>query len=267
MRRVEKIIANAIVEDPQALLGMTIAQFAKKIGVADSSIVRFCQSIGFEGYIQMKIKLAMELKEPEELIFEDLKKKDDVKTIINKVFAGNMHTLEETLKGLDIIEINKAVDILCKAKKIFFSGIGSSAPIARDAYYRFMRIGLPAYCETDIHVATVAANTLDRECAVVGISHTGRTKSTLRILETAKKRGAAIITVTSNMGSPITEIADINLTVFSSESKYLKEAISARVGHIVLLDSIFACVAMRFHSRSVKYTEELISLLDELREN
>ena len=267
MRRVEKIIAKAILDNPQDILEMTIAQFAKSIEVADSSIVRFCRDFGFDGYIQLKIKLAMELKGPEEIIFEDLKKNDDEKTILSKVFAANIHTLEETLKGLEINDIIKVIDILCKAKKILFFGIGSSAPIARDAYYRFMRIGFPAISETDHHIASIMANMFDKDCAVIGISHSGRTRSTIMVLEAAKASGASAIAITSNMGSPITKIADISLLVLSEESKYMKEAITARLGHLAILDSILACIAMRSPARSIKKTEEFIIQLNKLREN
>jgi DNA-binding MurR/RpiR family transcriptional regulator len=267
MKRVERIIANAIIEQPQAVLDKTVAQFAKSIGVADSSIVRFCKTLGLDGYIQMKIKLAMELKEPEEMIFEDLKKNDDVKTIFTKIFTANIHTFEETLKGLDMVQIKRAVTMLCKTKKIVFYGVGSSAPLAMDAYYRFMRIGLPAYYETDPHISLVSANLLDKNCTAVGISHTGRTRSTLLTLEAAKKRGASIIVITSSLGSPIIKMADISLTAFSSESKYMKEAISARLGHIAILDALLVCVAMRFHDQSIVKMEELIDLLSEFRKD
>jgi DNA-binding MurR/RpiR family transcriptional regulator len=215
----------------------------------------------------MKIKLAMELSEPEALILEDLKINDNTKTIFSKVFAANIRTLEETFKGIDFHTVNKAVKILCSAKKIYFFGIGSSAPVARDAYYRFMRIGLPAYVETDPHIGLVAASMMDKKSAAVGISHSGRTQATIRELETAKSRGAAVIAITSSLGSPITEIADISLTVLSGESKDIKEAVSARIGHIVILDCLFTCAAMRFHDQSIEKTESLITLLDELRIN
>jgi DNA-binding MurR/RpiR family transcriptional regulator len=267
MHRVEKIIARTILQKPQEVLGMTVARLAQKTGVADSSIIRFCRTLGFDSYIQMKLKLAAELSEPEELIFEDLKTDDDARTIFSKIFAANIRTLEETFKAIDFRGVNKAVKILCSAKKICFFGIGSSAPVAQDAYYRFMRIGLPAYAETDPHIGLVAASMMDKKSAAVGISHSGRTQATIRELEMAKSRGAAVIGITSSLGSPITEIADIILTDLSNESKNMKEAISARIGHIAILDCLFTCTAMRFHDQSVEKTESLIALLDELRIN
>jgi DNA-binding MurR/RpiR family transcriptional regulator len=161
--------------------------------------------------------------------------------------------------------IHRAVDALCKAKKIFFFGVGSSAPVAQDAYYRFMRIGLPAYSGTDPHISLVSASMLDSNSVAVGISHTGRTKSTIRALETAREKGAAVIVITSSIGSPITGIADINLVVLSNESKYMHEAVSARIGHLVILDCLFVCTAMRFHDKSIARTEAYMALLDEFR--
>jgi DNA-binding MurR/RpiR family transcriptional regulator len=265
MHRVERTIANLILEQPQEVLHMTVSQLAGTAGVADSSIIRFCKTFGFDGYIQMKLKLAMEIADPEALIFEDLKKDDDIKTICSKVFAANVYSLEETLKRLDMDLIHRAVDAFCNAKKILFFGVGSSAPIAQDAYYRFMRIGLPAYSGTDPHISLVSASMLNSNSAVVGISHTGRTKSTIRVLETAREKGATVIVITSSIGSPITEIADINLVVLSNESKYMHEAVSSRIGHLVILDCLFVCTAMRFHDKSIARTEAYMALLDEFR--
>lgn len=50
---------------------------------------------------------------------------------------------------LDRDELAKAADALLEAERIEFYGVGTSAPIATDAYYRFMRIGLPVYAATD----------------------------------------------------------------------------------------------------------------------
>jgi DNA-binding MurR/RpiR family transcriptional regulator len=265
MHRVERAIAKILLEQPREALQMTVSQLAKAAGVADSSIVRFCKILGFESYIQMKLKLAAEIADPVDLIFEDLKKNDSINVICSKVFAANVYSLEETVKSLDMDLVDRAVNSLCKAKRIFFFGVGSSAPLAQDAYYRFMRIGLPAYSGTDPHISLISASMLDNNSVAVGISHTGRTKSTIRTLETAKEKGAVIIVITSSIGSPITEIADINLVVLSRESEYIHEAVSARIGHLAILDCLFACTAMRFHDKSIARTESYMTLLDEFR--
>jgi DNA-binding MurR/RpiR family transcriptional regulator len=267
MHRVERAIAKVILEQPRETLSMTVSQLAKAAGVADSSIVRFCKTFGFEGYIQMKLRLAVEISDPGDLIFEDLKKNDNIQTICSKIFAANVYSLEETVKSLDMGLMDRAVNALCKAKRIFFFGVGSSASVAQDAYYRFMRIGLPAYAGTDPHISLISASMLDNNSVAVGISHTGRTKSTIRTLETAREKGAMVIVITSSMGSPITGTADISLVVLSKESEYMHEAVSARIGHLAILDCLFAGTAMRFRDKSIARTEAFMTLLNEFRQN
>jgi DNA-binding MurR/RpiR family transcriptional regulator len=53
MFEVEKKIANFILEQ-ELVIHMTEAQVADNTGVAESSIVRFCQRIGFSGFTPEK---------------------------------------------------------------------------------------------------------------------------------------------------------------------------------------------------------------------
>ncbi len=52
------------------------------------------------------------------------------------------------------------IEALAEARRIEAYGIASSAPIAVDAYYRFLRIGLPVAVVTNSHVEAVSASLL-----------------------------------------------------------------------------------------------------------
>jgi DNA-binding MurR/RpiR family transcriptional regulator len=151
------------------------------------------------------------------------------------------------------------------ARHIEFYGVGSSAPIAMDAYYRFMRIGFKAYAATDPHVSRISASMLDSGCVAVGISHTGRTKDTVRDLEIAREKGAKIICITSYQDSPIARLADVKLITSTSETKFMKEAISSRIAQIVLLDSLYTCLALRKYESVIDNIENMNEILNEMR--
>ncbi len=261
----EKKIADFILEQPEAVVNMTVAKIAEKTGVAESSIVRFCQRLGFNGFTQLKINLARNLRKPEELILEDISRSDDIHTITSKVFTSSIQALIDSLKMLDMEELERAVGLLMEAKHIEFYGVGSSAPIALDAYYRFMRIGFKAYAATDPHVSRISASMLDSGCVAVGISHTGRTKDTVRDIEIAKSRGAKIICITSYQDSPIARLSDAKLITFTSETKLMKEAISSRIAQIALLDSLYTCMALKKYETVIENIENMNEILDELR--
>ncbi|MBO5347293.1 MAG: MurR/RpiR family transcriptional regulator, partial [Lachnospiraceae bacterium] len=57
----EQSVADYILQNSQDVIHMPIATFAENAGVVKSAIIRCCKSLGFEGYSDMKIALAMEL--------------------------------------------------------------------------------------------------------------------------------------------------------------------------------------------------------------
>ena len=265
MSESEKKITDFIMEMPEAVINMTTALLSTKVGVADSSIIRFCQKLGFNGFTEVKINLARNLKQPGELILENISRNDSDFAITSKVFASSIQALEDSLKVLDQKELQMAVEIILKAKKIEFYGVGTSASIAMDAYYRFMRIGLNAYAATDPHISRISASMLDSECVAVGISHTGRSKDTVRAIEIAKEKGAKIIIITSFPVSPMAKLADRLLLTTSSEARFMKEAVSARIAQIALLDSLYTCVAVKKYDTVVESIEHMTEILDEVR--
>jgi len=100
----EKKIADFILEQPELAVNMMVAQISRKVGVADSSIVRFCQKLGFNGFTELKINLARNLAQPSELIIENINMDDDYATILSKVFASSIKALEDSLKMLEASE-------------------------------------------------------------------------------------------------------------------------------------------------------------------
>jgi len=265
LSEVEKKIADFILNQHESVIYMTVAQISKKIEVADSSIIRFCQKLGFNGFTQLKINIAKNIKKYEEPIPSDIVEGDDPYTVTKKVFASSSQALKDTLEVLDKNELSRAIEAITTAKRIEFYGVGTSASIAEDAYYRFMRIGYPAYVATDPFISTVSASMLDNECVAVGISHSGRTIDIIETLKIAKSKGAKTICITSFIESPITKVADIKLITATSETRFRKEATASRIAQIALLDSLHACAVLRKYDTAVSKMQEVSEILNQMR--
>lgn len=265
LHKVEKKIAGFILSQPENVIHMSVSEIAKTIGVASSSVIRFCQIIGFQGLKQLKINLARNLHHENLPMEQAINADDSPYTITSKVFTSSIFALQDTLEILDKKSIDRAVATLVKAKKIEFYGIGSSAPIAMDAYYRFMRIGLPAYAATDPHIARISASKMNRKDVAIGISHTGRTCDTYQALKIAKKQNATTICITSFLDNPILDISDIKFVITSSETRLNKEAVSSRIAHIALLDSLCACIISNQGETSLTHTKKMEILLEQTR--
>ncbi|MFB9275883.1 MurR/RpiR family transcriptional regulator [Cohnella cellulosilytica] len=261
----EKKIADYILAQPEEVISMTVAQLASKLSVADSSIVRFCRLVGLNGFTDLKINLAKAVSQSHYPIPAEIQLDDDDYSIALKVFNSSILTLQNTIRILDKEELQRSVDLLVKAKKIEIYGVGTSASLAQDAYYRFMRIGLPAYAATDPHISRVSANLLDDQCVAIGISHTGRTKDTIETLQIAKKKGAKIIGITSFYNSPLLDVVDQKLVISSTETDVLKEAVSSRIAHIALIDSLCTALIIRRYDRTEPLLDSMTYILNQLR--
>ena len=265
LHNVEKKIADYILENPEKIVEMTIAQLALSIGVAESSIVRFCRLLDLKGFTQLKINLARNIMPDTNLIYRDVCKTDSPEEVVHKVFASSIRVLEDTGRFLDMEEFNKAVELLKNADRIEFYGVYTSSVIARDAYNRLHRIGYPAYAATDPYEAKISASMLGKGDVAVGISHTGRTRDTIEILELAKESGASAIAITSSPKSPVTEVADISLVICADEQQIFREAITSRIAHIVLLDAVCVCLGLLTYEETSRRIEINSNIINKMR--
>ncbi len=268
MSIVEKKVADYILLHPDEVVFMTVAQLASKIGTAESSIIRFCHNIGLQGFSSLKINLAQNQEKNKKYMLDEISVDNDYDSnlgITTKVFSSVIRSLNETLELVSEDILTQTVDVLCNADKIVFFGIGTSAIIASDTYYRFMRIGLPASAATDPHIMLLSASMLDENSVAFGISHTGRTTETIRAIDIARKQGAHTICLTSYQKSPITQISDISIVTSASENKMMREAITSRIAHITIMDSLYACISLKKYDTVKPKIDTMHELLEKVR--
>lgn len=242
----EQRVAVAFQQQPAELVHLSIEELAQRIGVSTATVVRFCQSVGYRGLRDLKLVLAAEAPAPHQpLIHEAIQPEDDIGTIARKILQSDQQAIADSMQVLDETALVRAVAALLAAPRIEFYGIGSSLPIAMDAYYRFSRIGMPVTCIGDPHMQAVSAARLPPGSVAFAISHTGRTRETLDTLQKASAAGATCILLTSHTATPLGRYADIELITASRETAFRTEAVASRVAHLSLIDALYVAVAMR----------------------
>ena len=242
----ERKVATYIIESPQEVTGLTVHQLAEKCEVASSAVIRFCKSIQLQGFAELKIELARELgsnREEKKSAVPSVEHESGTEGVVRKVFGAGMQTLQDTLDMLDFSKVKQMSEVLVRARHIFLFGIGTSSTVVTDAQYRLSQLGLWATACTDILLIGVTAANLEEGDVVLAISHSGRTKAVVDAVRMAKKRGATVIAITSFKDSILYKESDLAATVFADEVTYPVEAVSARVAHICLVDSLAMLLA------------------------
>lgn len=267
LKGVDQKIAQYVLESPEEFVNMTTARLAKTLDISEGSIIHFCQKYGYNGFTALKIAVAMSIQSKNRFVIGDVAvDTGDVYSVTSQVFSAISTVLQQTLSILDRRELDHAVDLIQHARKIEFYGLGTSAPLVEDAYYRFMRIGYPAQACTDPHIMTISASQTKPGDLAIAVSHTGRSIQTVDALRLARNQGASTICITSYTGSPITQYADAALiTSPLQEDAVVKEATVARMAHIALLDSLCTYLAMQNSEKTAVSQEELMELLQKQR--
>ncbi len=261
MARSAQRIADFVLAQPQDIVGMSVTEIAEAVEVSEGSIINFCRSIGLSGFQQLKLSLAQELVQPVQFIHEDLEPGDEVDAICRKVFHSGIQALRDTMSVLDPVTLTAAMETLRKAKRIEIYGIGSSAPIAEDAHYRMMRIGLDAKVVVDSHIQAISASRCNPEVAVLTVSHTGATHETVAATRLAKEAGAKTIVITNFARSPIQAYADIVLFTMARETQFRTEAMASRIAQLCVVDALIAALAMADYDRSTTTLKETFDVL------
>ncbi|HUH77570.1 MAG TPA: MurR/RpiR family transcriptional regulator [Devosia sp.] len=244
-------IADFIEANAQDVVHMSVTEVAEGASASEGSVIGFCRQLGARGFQEVKLSLARDLVQPIQFIHEDLAEGDSAATVIDKIFQSDMQALEDTRKALDASALERAVQAIRKARRVEVFGIGSAAPIAEDANYRLLRIGINSRAAVDSHVQAITASLAGPDVAVLTISHSGSTVETLTATRLAKEAGATTIAITNFGRSPLLAHSDIVLNTLARETQFRTEAMTSRIAQLAIIDTLIACLALSDYARSV----------------
>lgn len=241
----EQQIADYMLKQPELIIHHTINQVADDLNVAESTVFRFCQRVGFKGYQALKIALASDVVAPLQDIHEDIKRDDTPLQVAEKIFKTNVKTIESTRQILDEAAFERATALFLSARRIEFFGSGGSAVIALDAYHKFVRSGLLVTANLESHMQLMSASQLTPDDVAILISHSGASKETLDVAHVCRDRGVPIIAITNYAKSPLSKLADVSLYTVSQETEFRSEALASRIAELSLIDALFTVIMMQ----------------------
>ncbi|MCS5595283.1 MAG: transcriptional regulator HexR [Porticoccaceae bacterium] len=244
LNKSETKVAQVILADPDAATSSSIATLAKKASVSEPSVNRFCKRFDATGFPDFKLKLAKSLVSGIRFVNRNVNPDDDVTSYTPKIFDSTINDLALVRDKISHTVVNNVVDKLIQAKRIYFLGLGTSGSVARDAENKFFRFNLPVSFHDDVLMMRMLASTGTTGDVFFVISHTGRTKEIIDVVQIARENGATIIALTSP-GSPLAAISSISLDVDVPENTDEYMPMTSRIVHLVILDVLATGFTLR----------------------
>ena len=127
-----KKIANFVLEHYDSAVFMTALKIAQTVDVSESTVVRFANEIGFEGYpeFQKSLQDLVRKKLTDVQRIDIFSNSFENENLIERTIKNDIRTIEETYEELDKKAFEQSVDVICKAEKIYFLGARSASIIS-----------------------------------------------------------------------------------------------------------------------------------------
>lgn len=255
----EQKVAQYILDNPRETVGFSIMELAEKSGTSEATIVRFCRTLGLKGYQDFKLAISLDISNEnkrKKVIHEQINEDDSAEEIYEKISAGSIKAIEDTKRVLSTEALDKAIEAINNAEKVYLFSAGASSVVALDAQYKFMRINIPVIMHFDSHIQLTSSVHLTEKDVAIGISNSGRTKDVVDALKVAKDKGATTICITQYGQSPILQYSDIILFTANVENNFRSGAMASRIAQLNLIDSIFIGVACKRYEKVITYLED-----------
>ena len=258
----KKLVAY-ITENYDKAAFMTASKLGEKVGVSESTVVRFATEIGFKGYpelqkeLQQMIKSKLTAVQRMEVSSTLIGEQDSIKKVLN----GDIELIRKTLEQISTEEFTNAVETINNARKIYILGVRSSASLASFLYFY-----LNPVFENVVLIDTSSGSEMfeqmfriSEEDVCVAISFPRYSKQIINALRFINDRGTKIIAITDSAVSPIAEFSD---TVLVAKSDIVS-VVDSLVAPLSLINALI--VAVTFSRRDEVYNNfnKLESIWDE----
>lgn len=261
LSKAEQNLADYILSNPEAVIRLSAKQLAHQADSSPATIIRFAKSIGLNGFTELKLRLSSDIGQRQSTVYTDIAKGDTSEHIKVKLKARLDYVLDKGVRELDQPAINKCIQYAARAKVIYAFGIGASGLVAQDIYQKFTRLGKIVIYESDQHnLASMLASAIP-ESLFIGISNSGETQETIRLVRIAHAQGLPAIAITSSEESPLARCASVVLLSSHTGENPL------RVGATVSLISQLFTVDVLFLSYAAQNYDETIQLLKKSKDN
>ncbi len=244
LRKSERKVAQWVLSQPNTVLDDSLAVLAKKAGVSEPTVIRFCRAVGCKGFQDFKLRLAKSLATGARYVHNDVSPLDPPADVVGKVFDHAIATLSRVRDQVRSEALEQAVGYLLNTDHIEIYGVGMSHIVSHHTQQKFFLLGTPAVIYDDPRYQTLAAEALSPGNVVLVISSSGENLELIRAVEAARARGAEVISITG-FNTPIAKRATVNLAADTGGANTLHDSLTAYLAHITLVDALAAGVAVR----------------------
>ena len=213
-----QIAARFVIDHPHEVGVRTMRSLAGDAGIHPNSFMRLARQLGFDGYEAMRERFRDFVRggigsSPDRAKWlQTLARDGGSGAIVGEMAAACLDNTERMFARQSTQDLDRAVEWMVSAKRVFILGLGLAYPLA----YNFWYVGRMAF---DHFVLTPRHGTLctddliragERDC-LVAMTFQPYRKETIAATRLCRSRGTRVIGISDSVTSPLHREADLGL--------------------------------------------------------
>ena len=257
-----RYIAEYIVQNYDKAVFMTASTLGQKVGVSESTVVRFAYALGYDGYPQLQ-RAMQELVRHRLTAVQRFEMTSNLSQnqVLQAVLKGDIQNIRSTMEQMDESRFDNAVSKIVSARSIYVMGVRSAAPLAQFLGYYLH------FVFDNVHVASNGAidilekiSRINESDVMIGISFPRYSTRTIDSMKYALSCGAQVIGITDGPMSPLTEVSSECLMARTDMASF----VDSLAAPLSLINALIVSVSLR---RRDELSQHLSRLEDLWQEN
>lgn len=272
LQRTERRVVEAIAQDRDRAVELTAQELAEWVGVGRTTVIRAAQSLGYEGYPQLRVALVQELALEAASIAASAADASGALAaahtdgsalgVLRSRVAQVAARLADTTSALTSEAVEAFLSALDHADRVLVVANGLSGPLGLALVMRLNAAGRSVEHFSDPLAQQIAARQLGAASVCIVFSGSGANRPTLDAMESARAGGAQVIALTSFARSAVVELADTVLVVPPINESFSDELIhTSRAALMLLSEELVDLFVERRGERGVEARASALAVL------
>ena len=226
----QRLIAAYILERYDKAAYLTAAKLGAIVGVSESTVVRFANELGYDGYPDFQHSL-QEIIRNRLTSFQRIEVTNSLigdGNVLDKVLLSDAEKIRRTMEEIDHASFEEAVDRIISAKRIYIIGVRSSSSLAGFLNFNFRMI-----FDNVKFVQTTSGSEMFEQIMRIGeddvmiaISFPRYSKRIINAVEYARSKNANVVALTDSKLSPIARYANQLLIAQSDMASFVDSLVA-----------------------------------------
>lgn len=241
----QKKVATYVLEYPENVAMHSAQEVGSTIEVSETTVIRFCHSLGYSGYAELQKDIRKQLLFHESSLntYQQTKLELEQGTqFFRQVMEQDQKMIAETINRINEEDYENTVKQLSAGKKVYVLGLRSSHAVASWVAYTLGLVREDVQLiRTESEDVIRKLSEMDKDVVVLVISFHRYVKETVKITQLAKKQGAFVIAVSDSRLAPVQPFSDVLFPIYSPN----KSTLDATTSLFSFLNALIAGVSVK----------------------